>query len=73
MNRIIKNNKPVKDILGIPVYIGDTILGISGIERNIGVITSTNYDSVSCKNKTYFLTNFIKIDDIIINNREYFV
>lgn len=66
--------RSLKDILGIPVYVGDTILGISGINRTVEVISYINHDSVSTENGgTFFVGNFIKIDDIINNNKEYFV
>ena len=64
----------IKDILGIPVHIGDTILGISGHNRFIEVVNKIHSNSLLSESENvYFVQNFIKIDDIINNNKEYFV
>jgi len=79
INNVKKTDNKITDLLNIPLNIGDTILGISGIERE--VCTITEFDDISNGQATimtqeghaYFSGNVVKIDDIIDNNAEYFV
>jgi len=64
----------IKDILGLPVSVNSSILGISGSERNIEVVLKiTNNSILTRSGKVYFQGNFICIDDIINANAEYFI
>ena len=62
------------DLLGIPVHIGDVILGISGIERRVEVISDINDKAVETKSgNVYFLDNILGIEPIRKEYAEYFI
>jgi len=64
----------IKDVLGLPVYEDDYILGISGHERlkhrvkSISNVSIKTYDD-----KVYFKGNFLNINAIIEKHAEFFI
>jgi len=79
INNVKKMDNKITDLLDIPLQVGDTILGISGIERE--VCTITEFDDISNGQATimtneghvYFSQNVVRINDIVEQNAEYFV
>jgi len=66
----------MKDLMGIPIYVGETILAISGIDRTIEIIESINEVTNSIlteEGNVYFSGNILGVEDIKNNNAEYFV
>lgn len=62
------------DLLGIPVHVGDAILGISGIERKVEVVTYIDDKSVKTESgNVYFLNNIVGIEAIRKEYAEYFI
>ncbi len=64
----------IKDILGLKTEVGDTILGISGSERTVHEVEKISSNAIYTTNhKVFFIGNFIRINDIISKNAEYFI
>lgn len=62
------------DLLGIPVKVGDVILGISGVERTVEVVKNINDKAVETESgHTYFLNNIVGINPIRKEYAEYFI
>ena len=62
------------DLLGIPIHIGDVILGFSGIERTVEIVADINDKAVETKSgNVYFLNNIVGIEPIRKEYAEYFI
>lgn len=62
------------DLLGIPIHIGDVILGLSGIERTVEIVANINDKAVETKSgNVYFLNNIVGIEPIRKEYAEYFI
>lgn len=63
-----------RDLLGLPINPGDTILGITGIDRKIHTVKEVFGNYLMTENGSrYMCQNVLVIDDIIKANAEYFV
>ena len=68
------DTKEISDLLRIPCKVGDTVLCITGIDRDISKIMIIENDYIICSNhKIYFKKNFIGIDPIIDKYPQYLI